>query len=52
MSHVNCSYELKPISQRLGHATVGITLDTSSQVLPATDEAVAHTLANAVLGGD
>ena len=45
-------HEVKVISQRLGHATVAITLDTYSHVLPAADETVAHTLANVILGGD
>ena len=45
-------HEVKVISQRLGHATVAITLDTYSHVLPAADETVAHTLANIILGGD
>ena len=43
-------HEVKVISQRLGHATVAITLDTYSHVLPAADETVAHTLANVILG--
>jgi integrase len=38
------------ISQRLGHASVAITLDTYSHVLPAADEAIANTLANVILG--
>jgi integrase len=41
---------VKVISQRLGHATVAITLDTYSHILPAADETVAHTLANVILG--
>lgn len=45
-------HEVKVISQRLGHANVGITLDTYSHVLPAADEIVAHTLAKVILGGD
>jgi integrase len=45
-------HEAKVISQRLGHANVGITLDTYSHVLPAADEKVAHTLANVILGGE
>lgn len=40
------------ISQRLGHANVGITLDTYSHVLPAADESVAHTLTHVILGSD
>ena len=31
----------KVVSQRLGHATVAITLDTYSHVLPAHDQAAA-----------
>lgn len=45
-------HEVKIISQRLGHANVAVTLDTYSHVLPAADEAVAHTLANVILGGE
>lgn len=43
-------HEVKVISQRLGHASVGITLDTYSHVLPAADEETAHTLARVILG--
>ena len=43
-------HEVKVISQRLGHANVGITLDTYSHVLPAADETIAHTLASVILG--
>lgn len=42
--------EVKVISERLGHASIGITLDTYSHVLPDQDEAVATTLASAILG--
>jgi integrase len=45
-------HEVKVISQRLGHATVAITLDTYSHVLPAADVSVAHTLARLILRGD
>lgn len=45
-------HDVKVISQRLGHASVAITLDTYSHVLPAADEKVAHTLANVILGAD
>jgi integrase len=45
-------HEVKVISQRLGHATVAITLDTYSHVLPAADVSVAHTLARVILAGD
>lgn len=44
-------HEVKVISERLGHANVAITLDTYSHVLPAADEATAHTLAKLILGG-
>ena len=43
-------HDVKVISQRLGHATVAITLDTYSHVLPAADETMAHTLASVILG--
>jgi integrase len=43
-------HDVKVISQRLGHANVAITLDTYSHVLPAADEALAHTLAKVILG--
>jgi integrase len=39
------------LSQRLGHASVGITLDTYAHVLPAADKAQADTLARVILGG-
>ena len=45
-------HEMKLISQRLGHATIGITLDTYSHVLPAADEQAACTLARVILGDD
>jgi hypothetical protein len=40
------------MASRLGHATVAITLDTYSHVLPAADVSVAHTLARLILRGD
>lgn len=43
-------HDVKMISQRLGHATVAITLDTYSHVLPAADEKIAHTLVTVILG--
>jgi integrase len=43
-------HEVKVISERLGHASVGIAIDTYSHVLPAADEQVAHTLARLILG--
>lgn len=43
-------HDVKIISERLGHASVGITLDTYSHVLPAADERAATTLARVILG--
>lgn len=43
-------HDVKIISQRLGHSSVAITLDTYSHVLPAADEKIAHTLASTILG--
>lgn len=43
-------HEVKVISKRLGHASIGFTLDTYSHVLPAADEQTAHTLAQHILG--
>lgn len=43
-------HDVKVISQRLGHASVSITLDTYSHVLPAADSALANTLATVILG--
>jgi integrase len=43
-------HEVKVISERLGHASIGITLDTYSHVLPVADEETAHTLARVILG--
>jgi integrase len=43
-------HDVKVISKRLGHASVGITLDTYSHVLPVADEQAAHTLARVILG--
>lgn len=45
-------HDVKVISQRLGHASVAITLDTYSHVLRAADERVAHTLADVILGNE
>jgi integrase len=44
-------HEVKVISERLGHASVGITLDRYSHVLPAQDREVADTLSEHILGG-
>lgn len=43
-------HEVKVISQRLGHASIGFTLDTYAHVLPAADEQTANTLALHILG--
>jgi integrase len=43
-------HEVKVISERLGHATVGFTLDTYSHVLPVADRDTADTLARHILG--
>jgi integrase len=42
--------EVKVISERLGHASIGIILDTYSHVLSDRDAEVAATLATAILG--
>ena len=43
--------DVKVISQRLGHSTVAMTVDTYAHVLPAADEHVANTLASVILEG-
>lgn len=48
--HARGSHELKVSSERLGHASVAITMDTYSHVLPAADDETAHTLARLILG--
>lgn len=45
-------HDVKIISQRLGHASVAITLDLYNHVLPAADEKLAHTLASVILGAE
>lgn len=42
--------EVKIISERLGHASVAITIDTDSHVRPAADAATAHTLVKPIPG--
>lgn len=37
------------ISERLGHGSIGVTLDIYSHVLPDRDAHVAETLATAIL---
>jgi integrase len=45
-------HEVKVLSQRLGHSSVAITLDTYSHVLPAADKTTADTLARVILGAE
>jgi integrase len=40
----------KVISQRLGHATIAITMDTYSHVIPGLDEQAAEKVARLILG--
>jgi integrase len=40
----------KVISERLGHATIAITMDTYSNVIPGLDEQAADTVARLILG--
>jgi integrase len=40
----------KIVSERLGHATIQITLDTYSHVLPGLDAQAAVTVARLILG--
>jgi integrase len=42
----------KVVSERLGHATIAITMDTYSHVLPGLDEHAAGTVARLILGDD
>jgi hypothetical protein len=39
------------VSKRLGHATIAITMDTYSHVLPGLDEQAAATVARLILEG-
>lgn len=41
----------KVVSERLGHASVVITLDTYSHILPSMQEDAANSVANLILGG-
>ena len=41
----------KVISERLGHATIAITMDTYSHVLPGLDREAADSVARLILGG-
>jgi integrase len=42
----------KVVSERLGHATIAITMDTYSHVLPGLDERAAATVARLILDGN
>ena len=42
--------ELEGVSERLGHATIAITMDTYSHVLPGLDVQAAGTVARLILG--
>jgi integrase len=41
----------KVVSERLGHATIAITLDVYSHVIPGMDAAAANAVANLILDG-
>jgi integrase len=43
--------DLKVVSERLGHATVSITLDTHSHAIPALQEEAAALIAGLVFAG-
>lgn len=51
LAHATGWHEVKLISQRLGHASIGITLDTYAHALPAHDRETANTLARVILEG-
>jgi integrase len=42
----------KVVSERLGHATISITLDTYTHVLPEQDAQAAKIVADLILGGE
>jgi integrase len=41
----------KVVSERLGHATIAVTMDIYSHVLPGLDREAADTVARLILGG-
>lgn len=43
-------HEVKIISQRIGHSSVGFTIGTYAHVLPSVDEETVNTLAQLILG--
>jgi integrase len=48
---LHAGVHVKVVSERLGHATVAMTLDTYSHVIPAMQEDAAEKVAALVLGG-
>jgi integrase len=42
---------VKVISERLGHATIAVTMDSYSHVLPGMDREAADSVARLILGG-
>ncbi len=47
---LNAGVAVKVLSQRLGHADVGVTLRIYAHVLPGDDEAASDLAANAIFG--
>ena len=48
---LRASIHPKVVSERLGHATISITLDTHSHAIPATQEEAAALIAGLVFAG-
>jgi integrase len=48
---LNAGVHPKVVSERLGHASIGITLDTYSHVLPSLQEEAADVVAEVIFGG-
>jgi integrase len=42
--------QAKVVAERLGHSTIGITLDTYSHVMPALEEETAARIARLIVG--
>ena len=42
----------KVVSERLGHANIGITMDTYSHVMPQLDREAANKVADLIFGND
>jgi hypothetical protein len=49
--HVDAGVPAKVISERLGHATIAVTMDIYSHVLPGLDREAADSVAQLILGG-